>query len=89
MMNTNQHQEKEDIIVRLQKHYSSLRKSEKKIADYLQQHSQQRLDMSITEFAKLGFQDLKLSLAASLNIAEEFQNIPIEIPTGEEYDVYF
>lgn len=42
-----------DFIVRLQTQYSALRKSEKKIADYLQQNSQQRLDMSITEFARL------------------------------------
>ena len=94
---SNHPHERDDIIIRLQKSYSSLRKSEKKIADYLQQHAYQRLDMSITEFAKLlevsettvsrfcrtigyqGFQDLKLSLAASLNIVEEFQNIPADI----------
>ncbi len=86
-----------DFILRLQTKYPSLRKSEKKIADYLQQNSQHRLDMSITEFAKLlevsettvsrfcrvigyqGFQDFKLSLAASLNVDEEFQNIPVDI----------
>jgi RpiR family carbohydrate utilization transcriptional regulator len=43
----------DDFSVRLQTCYSSLRKSERKIADYLQQHSHQRLDVSITEFAKL------------------------------------
>ena len=87
----------DDFILRLQSHYSSLRKSEKKIADYLQQNSQYRLDMSITDFAKIldvseatvsrfcravgfrGFQDLKLSLATSINAAEEFQNIPQDI----------
>lgn len=41
-----------DVIIRLQTMYASLRKSEKKIADYLQQHSQEPLDISITEFAK-------------------------------------
>ena len=87
----------DDFILRLQTRYASLRKSEKKIADYLQQNSQYRLDMSITEFAKIldvseatvsrfcravgfrGFQDLKLSLATSINAAEEFQNIPQDI----------
>ncbi|CAB1057157.1 hypothetical protein D1BOALGB6SA_1896 [Olavius sp. associated proteobacterium Delta 1] len=83
-----------DFIQHLQINYSSLRKSEKKIADYLQQHAQERLDFSITELARRlevsettvsrfcrviglrGFQDLKLSMAASLNTVEEFKNIP-------------
>jgi len=42
-----------DFIQRLQSKYSELRKSEKIIADFLQQHPQQRLDLSITELAKL------------------------------------
>jgi len=88
---------KGDFLHRVQKSYSFLRRSEKKIADYLQENSHQRLDISITEFAKLlnvseatisrfcrsvgyrGFQDLKLSLATDLSIAEEFQNIPVDI----------
>jgi len=85
-----------DFIQHLQAHYSTLRKSEKKIADYLQQHAQERLDFSITELARRlevsettisrfcrviglrGFQDLKLSMAASLSLngAEGFKNIP-------------
>lgn len=87
----------DNFIRRLQTRYSLLRKSEKRIADYLRQNSQQRLDMSITEFAKFldvseatvsrfcravgfrGFQDLKLSLATSISITEEFQNIPQDI----------
>lgn len=86
-----------DFIQRLQSKYSELRKSEKIIADYLQQHPQQRLDLSITELAKLlqvsettvsrfcrvigyqGFQDLKLSMAASSNRGNGFQNIPPDI----------
>jgi RpiR family carbohydrate utilization transcriptional regulator len=40
-----------DFFVRLQTKYPVLRKSEKKIADYLQQHSHQRMDLTITEFA--------------------------------------
>jgi RpiR family carbohydrate utilization transcriptional regulator len=86
-----------DFIQRLQSKYSELRKSEKIIADYLQQHPQQRLDLSITELAKLlhvsettvsrfcrvigyqGFQDLKLSMAASSNRVNGFQNIPRDI----------
>ncbi len=86
-----------DFIVRLQTSYPSLRKSERKIADYLQQHANQRLDFSITEFANLlevseatvsrfcravgfqGFQDLKISLATSLNAVDNFQNIPVNI----------
>lgn len=86
-----------DFIQRLQSKYSELRKSEKIIADYLQKHPQQRLDLSITELAKLlqvsettvsrfcrvigyqGFQDLKLSMAASSNPVNGFQNIPRDI----------
>ena len=86
-----------DFIQRLQSKYSELRKSEKIIADYLQKHPQQRLDLSITELAKLlqvsettvsrfcrvigyqGFQDLKLSMAASSNRVNGFQNIPRDI----------
>ena len=41
-----------DFIRHLQANYSILRKSEKKIADYLQQDAQERLDFSITELAK-------------------------------------
>jgi RpiR family carbohydrate utilization transcriptional regulator len=86
-----------DFIQRLQSKYSELRKSEKIIADYLQKHPQQRLDLSITELAKLlqvsettvsrfcrvigyqGFQDLKLSMAASSTQVNGFQNIPRDI----------
>jgi RpiR family carbohydrate utilization transcriptional regulator len=90
-----------DFIQHLQANYSTLRKSEKKIADYLQQHAQERLDFSITELARRlkvsettvsrfcrviglrGFQDLKLSVAASLNTADEFKNIPPTIHEGD------
>ena len=90
-----------NFIQYLQANYSNLRKSEKKIADYLQQHAQERLDFSITELAKRlkvsettvsrfcraiglrGFQDLKLSMAASLNPADEFKNIPPTIHEGD------
>ena len=90
-----------DFIQHLQANYSTLRKSEKKIADYLQQHAQERLDFSITELAKRlrvsettvsrfcraiglrGFQDLKLSMAASLTAVEEFRNIPPAIHEGD------
>lgn len=40
-----------DVINRIHANYNSLRKSEKKIADYLLQHVNERFDMSITEFA--------------------------------------
>ena len=90
-----------DFIQHLQANYSALRKSEKKIADYLQQHAQERLDVSITELARRlkvsettvsrfcrviglrGFQDLKLSMAASLSTVEEFKNIPPTIHEGD------
>ena len=90
-----------DFIQHLQANYSILRKSEKKIADYLQLHAQERLDFSITELARRlkvsettvsrfcrviglrGFQDLKLSVAASLNTADEFKNIPPAIHEGD------
>ena len=90
-----------NFIQHLQANYSNLRKSEKKIADYLQQHAQERLDVSITELARRlevsettisrfckviglrGFQDLKLSMAASLNTVEEFKNIPPAIHEGD------
>ena len=89
-----------EFIQHLQANYSTLRKSEKKIADYLQQHAHERLDVSITELAKRlqvsettvsrfcrviglrGFQDLKLSMAASLSMVDEFKNIPPAIHEG-------
>ncbi len=90
-----------NFIQHLQANYSTLRKSEKKIADYLQQHAQERLDFSITELARRlevsettvsrfcrviglrGFQDLKLSMAASMTAVEEFKNIPPAIHEGD------
>lgn len=90
-----------EFVRHLQANYSSLRKSEKKIADYLQQHAEERLDLSITELARRlkvsettvsrfcraiglqGFQDLKLSMAASLNKGSEFKNIPPTIHEGD------
>jgi RpiR family carbohydrate utilization transcriptional regulator len=42
-----------DFWHRVERHYPSLRRSEKKIADYLQKNPLQRLDFSITEFALL------------------------------------
>ena len=90
-----------NFVQHLQSNYSTLRKSEKKIADYLQQHAQERLDFSITELAKRlkvsettvsrfcrviglqGFQDLKLSMAASSSPVDEFKNIPPTIHEGD------
>ena len=90
-----------NFIQNLQASYSTLRKSEKKIADYLQQHAHERLDFSITELARRlkvsettvsrfcrviglrGFQDLKLSMAASSNTVDEFKNIPPAIHEGD------
>jgi DNA-binding MurR/RpiR family transcriptional regulator len=90
-----------DFIQHLQANYSNLRKSEKIIADYLQQHAQERLDFSITELARRlkvsettisrfckviglrGYQDLKLSVAASLSTTDEFKNIPPAIHEGD------
>ncbi|NIN01824.1 MAG: SIS domain-containing protein [candidate division Zixibacteria bacterium] len=42
-----------DFLSRVQKSYPTLRRSERKIADYLRKNSLQRFDVSITEFAKL------------------------------------
>jgi RpiR family carbohydrate utilization transcriptional regulator len=44
---------KTDFFRRVQENYPYLRKSEKKIADYLRKNSRQRLDASITELARL------------------------------------
>jgi len=41
-----------DFVTRVQQAYGSLRRSEKKIADYLRKNSGWRLDVSITELAK-------------------------------------
>jgi RpiR family carbohydrate utilization transcriptional regulator len=42
-----------DFLCRLQEKYANLRRSERKIADYLKKKPHQRLDFSITEFGKL------------------------------------
>ena len=86
-----------DFTSRLRESYPLLRKSEKKVADFFLKNSQNRLDMPITDFARLidvsvatvsrfckavgfcGFQDLKLSMAMSLNSLEGFKNIPSDI----------
>ena len=44
---------KTDFFRRVQENYPYLRKSEKKIADYLRKNSRHRLDASITELARL------------------------------------
>ena len=41
-----------DFVHNLQTHYPDLRKSERIIADYLQEHADERLDMTITELAR-------------------------------------
>jgi RpiR family carbohydrate utilization transcriptional regulator len=41
-----------DFIHNLQAHYPNLRKSEQVIADYLQEHAGERLDLTITELAR-------------------------------------
>jgi len=74
---------KQDFIVRLQTNYPSLRKSERKIADYLQKHANQRLDVSITEFAKL----LKVSEATISRFCravgfQGFQDLKISLATS-------
>ena len=40
-----------DVIERIQERYPNLRRSERLVADYLREHSNERLEMSITEFA--------------------------------------
>jgi RpiR family carbohydrate utilization transcriptional regulator len=43
---------KDDLMLRLQRSYATLRKSEQKVADYLRANLGVRLDFSITDFAK-------------------------------------
>lgn len=42
-----------DLVQRIQERYSSLRKSERVVADYLRENAGKRLDYSITEFAQI------------------------------------
>lgn len=41
------------LVQRIQERYSSLRKSERVVADYLREHAGRRMDYSITEFAQI------------------------------------
>jgi len=51
-----------DLLDRIQAQYADLRKSEKVVADYLRRHSTDKLQQSITEFAKtLGVSDATVS----------------------------
>lgn len=51
-----------DLIQRIQERYSSLRKSERLVADYLREHAGTRLNYSITEFANvLGLSEATIS----------------------------
>ncbi len=50
------------VIDRIQERYDGLRKSEKLVADYIRNHSNQLLDMSITDFARtLGVSEATVS----------------------------
>lgn len=50
------------IVARIQERYPDLRKSEKRVADYLSLHSEDRLEMSITELANtLGVSEATVS----------------------------
>ena len=42
-----------DLVQRIQERYSSLRKSEKVVADYLRNHAGERVNYSITDFARI------------------------------------
>lgn len=42
-----------DLVQRIQERYSSLRKSEKVVADYLREHAGERVNYSITDFAQI------------------------------------
>lgn len=51
-----------EMLRRIQERYSSLRKSEKIVADYLREHAGTRLNYSITEFARiLGLSEATIS----------------------------
>lgn len=57
-----QDQDGGDLLQRIQERYSSLRKSERIVADYLREHSDSRLEYSITEFARiLGLSEATIS----------------------------
>ncbi len=80
----------EDFILRLQTKYTTLRKSEKKIADYLQQNSQQRLDISITEFAKLlEVSETTVSRFCRVIGYQGFQDLKLSLATSLSTDEEF
>lgn len=51
-----------DLLARIQTHYGGLRRSERIVADYLRVHAGERLDASITQFARtLGVSEATIS----------------------------
>jgi RpiR family carbohydrate utilization transcriptional regulator len=51
-----------DLVERIQERYSSLRKSERVVADYLREHAGERVNYSITDFAQvLGVSEATIS----------------------------
>ena len=51
--NVSPNPDNDDLIQRIQERYSSLRKSERVVADYLREHAGTRLSYTITEFARV------------------------------------
>lgn len=79
-----------DFLRRVHETYSSLRRSERKIADYLEKKSLERLDVSITEFARLlGVSEATVSRFCRTLGYRGFQDLKLslatDLSTAEEF----
>ena len=72
-----------DFIHKLQSQYPDLRKSERKIADYLQAHAHERLDLSITELARtLKVSETTISRFCRVVGYQGFQDLKLSMATA-------
>lgn len=72
-----------ELLARIQTHYGDLRRSERIVADYLRAHADQRLDASITQFARmLGVSEATVSRVSRALGYDGYPNMKLSLAAG-------
>lgn len=72
-----------DLLTRIQNHYGELRRSERIVADYLRAHADERLNASITQFARtLGVSEATISRVSRALGYEGYPNMKLSLAEG-------
>ncbi len=72
-----------DLVQRIQERYTSLRKSERVVADYLRDHAGTRMSMSITELAQiLGISEATISRVSRALGYSGFPDLKLSLAEG-------